>query len=217
MSDINEPVALSDELVALVQKKKDDATFTYKDWSSADLEPLRSFIRRHYRKVQKGRCAYCRRDVSLTSAANCHVEHIAPKSKYPQFIFEPKNLCVVCADCNEIKREQEVSQIEPDTVTPRKNRKAYPQSSNGFLIVQPHYDEYDEHILIYRGFYIDRSAKGHFTIGACKLNRRLREFGWDEEIVENDALMEATQKLIDAEDKPTKMAALQRIREACLP
>ncbi|KXV15621.1 hypothetical protein CR51_02100 [Caballeronia megalochromosomata] len=216
MSEIVEPVSFPPDLETLIERKKADATFTHKDWSCDELEPLRSLVRRHYRRVQKGRCAYCRKDVSLTSALNCHVEHIAPKSKYPQFMFEPKNLCVVCADCNEIKREQEVANAEPDTLASRTGRISYPRSSNGFRIVQPHFDEYSKHILVYRGFFIDRTDKGNFTIGACKLNRRLREFGWDEKIVEDGELLEASQEFIEASDAIARLAALNRIRDACL-
>jgi 5-methylcytosine-specific restriction endonuclease McrA len=216
MSEIVEAVSFPSELETLIEEKKADATFTYKDWSCKELEPVRSFVRKHYRKVQKGKCAYCRKDVSLTSALNCHVEHIAPKSKYPQFMFEPKNLCVVCADCNEIKREQEVTNAEPDTVAPLSGRISYPRTSKGFRIVQPHYDEYSKHILVFQGFYIDRTDKGNFTIGACRLNRRLHEFGWDEEIVEDGELLDASKDLIEADDTVSKLAALNRIRAACM-
>ncbi|MGF6243474.1 hypothetical protein P3T42_005238 [Paraburkholderia sp. GAS38] len=217
MSDIAEPVELTPELTDLVAAKAGDPTFTHQDWGCAELEPYRSFVRRYYRAAQNGRCVFCRNDLSLQAAENCQVEHIAPKSRHPQFMFEPKNLCVICADCNTIKRNQEVTATEPDTVIHREGRRAYPATSNGFLIVHPHFDEYDEHILIIRGLYFDRTEKGHFTIGACRLNRRLRAFGWDEQIIDNGALMNAAQRLLDANNRLDQLAALQRVREACLP
>lgn len=215
MSDIMNPVVLTNALSALVAEKKKDATFSYKNWGDDDLLDFRSFVRRHYRTEQRARCAYCREKLSLQSAANCHVEHIAPKSKYQGFMFEPRNLCVVCADCNSIKREQEVCNDEPDTVTRGARRKTYPRSSNAFLIVHPHYDVYSEHILVTSGFYVDRTDKGYFTIGACRLNRRVREFGWDEAFVEDESIFDAARSLLEAKDRKSRLSALQRIREAC--
>lgn len=191
--------------------------YSHGDWSHADLEPLRSYVRAHYRKQQRGICAFCREPVSLYSAENCQVEHIAPKSLHLRFMFEPKNLCVICADCNFIKRNQEVTVEVPDTVAKSRGRQRYPRASKSFLIVHPHFDRYDEHIVVYRGFYFDRTDKGHFTIGACKLNRRLRQFGWDEEAIENPDLFAAAKLLLEAKDRPAKLAALQALREACLP
>jgi len=106
-------------------------------------------------------------------------------------MFEPKNLCVVCADCNEIKREQEVANEEPDPVHNGKTRKLYPRSSRSFRIVHPHFDVWEKHIQKFGPVFADKTDKGHFTIGACKLNRYLRKFGWesdyDDEEISADA------------------------------
>ncbi|CAG9225640.1 HNHc domain-containing protein [Paraburkholderia sabiae] len=215
MSDITKPVVLTNTLSTLVAEKKNDANFSYKNWGDDDLLDFRSFVRNYYRTAQRARCAYCREKLSLQSAANCHVEHIAPKSKYQSFMFEPRNLCVVCADCNAIKREQEVCNDEPDTVARGPNIKNYPRSSNAFRIVHPHFDVYGDHILVTSGFYVDRTEKGHFTIGACRLNRRVQEFGWDETFIEDESIFDAARSLLEATDRKTRLSALQRIREAC--
>ena len=43
-------------------------------------------------------CSYCGRG----GADGCvlHVDHIKPRSKYPQLALEPSNLQVLCEDCN---------------------------------------------------------------------------------------------------------------------
>lgn len=181
MSDIKSPVSFTSDLLQTIASKMGSPTFTHRDWGSPDLEAVRSHIREHYRTEQKGFCAYCRGSVSIQSASNCHVEHIAPKSRYQNFMFEPRNLCVVCADCNEIKREQEVTNEEPDPVYKGKGRKLYPRSSRTFKIVHPHFDVWDHHIQKFGPVFADKTDKGHFTIGACKLNRYLRKFGWESE------------------------------------
>lgn len=188
----------------------------HRRWSNNELMDLRIYIRNHYRDEQLGYCAYCRKDVSLTSVMNCHVEHIAPKSLYPQFMFEPKNLCVACADCNEIKREQEILQSCPDTVIKGKERTTYPRSSGAFYIIHPHFDNYDEHILIHNGYYIDLTDKGHFTIGACKLNRRIRRFGhieYAQEATEDLELLQSMSDFISGTSFFDKSKALKKIKK----
>jgi len=207
MADIGKPIVFTREQKQLIADAVATPSFTHRDWGAEDLEPLRSAVREYYRVKQKGRCAYCKKDVSLRSASNCHVEHIAPKSKYQQFMFEPKNLCVICADCNEIKREQEVHVREPDTIAPKKAPKQYPRSSNAFRIVHPHFDTYDDHIFVFGQFYVDKSDKGLFTIGACMLNRKLRKFGWTPEF-DQAAINEAAGKLLEAKDPNERTHAM---------
>lgn len=211
MTDIAMPVTFTDDMTQVIMSKMSDPTFTYHEWGADDLMALRRHIRDHYRRVQRGSCAYCKKDISLQAAENCHVEHIAPKSKYQSFMFEPKNLCVICADCNVIKREQEVLQEEPDPVVRRGTRKRYPRSPGAFKIVHPHFDVYDDHIEIFGSFYCDKSDKGHFTIGACKLNRKLRMFGWENAYDDAD-VASAAEQYLEAEDPIARVKALQALK-----
>lgn len=211
MSDISIAVTYTPTLQVLIEGKAACTSFSHTDWSGDDLAPLRQFIRDHYRSQQAGVCSYCRGPVSLRSTANCHVEHIAPKSKYLEFIFEPKNLCVICADCNEIKRSQETLNEVPDTVVKGNARRQYPRSSGAFKIVHPHFDKWEEHIEKFGLFYADKSDKGHFTIGACRLNRRLREFGWEGEYDDADVAT-AAQTYLDCQDPLKRQRALLSLK-----
>ena len=197
MADINNQVVFSEEIQQQIDAKVAQEEFNYTKWGEADLQTVRSYIRNFYKNEQTGICAYCKGSVSLISALNCHVEHIVPKSLHFDFIFTPKNLCVICADCNTIKREQETLGVIPETL---ENAQAvlYPRTSNSFKIVHPHFDVYSEHILIKNGFYVDKSMKGHFTIGACKLNRRLHIFGY--EITEDERIDEMMFSYLDEKD-----------------
>ncbi|EMH3447797.1 hypothetical protein V6H34_004992 [Vibrio harveyi] len=212
MADINVCVSFSADINTLIAGKLADEEFNHRCWGEDSLLSLRQTIRAHYRIVQSGKCSYCQNPVSLRSASNCHVEHIAPKSKYLNFIFEPKNLCVVCADCNEIKREQEVLNEVPDTVVNGAGRSQYPRSSSAFKVVHPHFDNYADHIEIFNGFYVDLSVKGHFTIGACKLNRHLHEFGWEQEYISEDVISEQMNSFLDSNDAIEKHQALDNLK-----
>ncbi|WP_318486493.1 HNH endonuclease [Photobacterium leiognathi] len=211
---IRNPVIYSEDLESLMASTQSSEGFSHTSWSIADLQVLRVHVRNHYRIQQQGICAYCRQRVSLKSAANCHVEHIAPKSKYPQFMFEPKNLCVACADCNEIKKEQETMGEEPDPICNGDDRVRYPRAASSFYIVHPHFDDYDEHIEIFNGHYVDKTDKGHFTIGACKLNRRLRAFGWEETLISEPELNCLMTDFLGADDAIVKNEKLQSIKRA---
>ncbi|WOC25028.1 HNH endonuclease [Pseudoalteromonas sp. N1230-9] len=208
---INNTICFSGDDNALIEDKLRLATFSHLDWSANELMPIRSKIRNFYRDEQRGVCAYCKDDVSLRSASNAHVEHIAPKSLYLSFMFEPKNLCVICADCNEIKRNQEVMNEAVDTFS--NNVKSYPRSSGAFKIVHPLFDNYDEHILKKGRVYIDRSTKGAFTIGVCKLNRYFHEFGVDDEFVNDEELVGQMNEYIGSQSTLQKAGILNRLRD----
>ncbi|MBN6518277.1 hypothetical protein JZM36_15555 [Acinetobacter pittii] len=212
MPDINNCISYDLEINKIVEEKIKDPNFKYKNWSDEDLEKVRKNIRDYYRKEQKGRCVYCREPLSLQSASNCHVEHILPKSKYTSFIFEPKNLCVICADCNEIKREQETLEHSYQLLK-RSSIVRYPKSSNAFLIVHPHFDDYDDHIkIIHGGYYIDLTPKGNKTIGVCKLNRFTQKFGWPDEPSTLDEVLQTAQMLIESQSKEERFKKIKQLQ-----
>ena len=54
-------------------------------------------------------------------------------------MFEPKNLCVSCIDCNLEKKDKKV--------TISKAKKKLPNNSSDYLIVHPHFDTYNDKIV----------------------------------------------------------------------
>ena len=217
MADIKQSIKYNEPQNALIEAKLRDTSFTHSKWGEVDLKDLRKAIRKFYRQQQDGFCSYCRGPVSLQSAGNCHVEHIAPKSKYRDFIFEPRNLCVICADCSEIKRNQEILGDEPDTVENGSKRKRYPRSSNAFRVVHPHFDNYYEHIEIFGDyFYVDKTVKGGHTILYCKLNRRLHKFGWQREYTENAVIMDKAGKLLAETNSSRQRQLIEEIAKLLL-
>lgn len=214
MPDIDRPVEFNEAALASIEAVTSQPGFRYQDWGGEALEGVRSFIRNHYRIVQFGRCSYCRNTVSLDSALNCHVEHIVPKSLHPEFMFEPRNLCVVCADCGGIKRNQETAATIMETIQGAAGRVQYPRSSGAFLIVHPHFDVYGEHIHIILGrYYVDKSDKGAFTIRACELNRHLRIFGWDPRLFDEVELEAAMRAYLDGQGVGDRVVALARLKD----
>ena len=212
MADINTPVSYDGSIEALVRNKLSDPTFTYKNWDDDDLAVFRKLVRDHYRTEQNGSCAFCKAPISLTAAANCHVEHLVPKSKRREFIFEPKNLCVICADCNQIKRAKETEGTETDPLKRGDKAQLYPRSSKAFLIVHPHFDIWDEHIAQFGKLYVDLTDKGHYTIGVCVLNRQLRKLGWEAVVTDEAQLRRAVLTWLNSTDSITAARALAVMR-----
>lgn len=199
----------NDEL-ALIRAKKLEG-FTHHDWSHETLMSLRSRIRDFYRREQNGHCAYCMQTISLQAAANAQVEHILPKSKHEAFIFEVKNLCVICADCNQAKgAKNALIGEEIDTVQNLPRR--YPTSSARFLIIHPAIDVYREHIAINGKIYIDLTPKGHFTIGTCNLNRFTQKFGIEQSMLDDYGIFQLLESYSSG-GAQEKRNAFERIRE----
>jgi len=212
MPDILNTYVYSSEFEKRLKEKFSKTGINHSNWGDEDISDIRSSIREFYRNEQKTKCSYCKQNVSIQSASNCQVEHIVAKSQHFEFIFEPKNLCVICADCNEIKRNQEVLNELP-IVTIKSKIKNYPRSSNAFKIVHPHFDNYDEHLLIINGFYFDKSTKGGYTIVFCNLNRRLHKLGYENPIFSDIQLMELMRAYLTEVDALKKIYILKRLRE----
>ncbi len=116
-----------------------------------------------------------------------HVEHIASKSKYPQYMFEPRNLCVACPECNAAKADREALATPLVVGVPSRR---YPQNSDDFRIVHPHLDTYSTHIRRAGFMYFDLTPKGAYTIYVCHLGRYLQTVGMTESLF-NDLEMVA--------------------------
>lgn len=198
----------SEEQITIVKKQPLD----HKVWGCDELESIRCDIRNHYRKEQKGICAYCENPISLTSARNANVEHIVAKSVQPEFMFESLNMCVICADCNEIKRDQEIRNDVP-VVLSNEKAKQYPRSSGAFKIVHPHFDVWNEHVIKMGVIYIDRSAKGAYTILTCKLNRYVHAFGISDAYISDAELIKQATKVVESVNDFDKANETNRLRQ----
>jgi uncharacterized protein (TIGR02646 family) len=181
---IKTPITFDEDDISLISEIKYREGFDSKSWGIDELAPLRSRIRQYYRDVQNGVCPYCQERIATRSAGNAQVEHIIPKIEHINFMFEPKNLCVSCGDCNEYKSKNSVTKND-FTVCNNHNPQRYPISKNTFKIVHPHFDTYEEHLIKEGLFYRDLTPKGHFTIGICKLNQRSANYGRDPESLDD--------------------------------
>jgi hypothetical protein len=132
-------------------------------WSNEEVTAVRKEIKDHYIQEQSHRCAYCRHAIYTNNNAVWDAEHIISKANNPKFMFEPRNLAVACKDCNGAKSEQEVRS------TPKVS---FPSTSEDYLIVHPHFDDYGAHIgWIGELCFARTRGKGTKTIAMCNLSR----------------------------------------------
>lgn len=142
----------------------------YNIWNSEgrDMTRLRKTLRDYLLPYLKFRCCYCQQRKTERHGLTWDIEHIAPKSLYPQFLFNPKNLAVSCKECNIAKGEKNTLSRSCKTI--------YPDSSSHFLIIHPYYDTYSDHIEIVRcgdqqTYRVKNAHKGKSTYMMCDLIR----------------------------------------------
>ncbi|PMO67578.1 HNH endonuclease [Vibrio splendidus] len=171
-------------------------------WSNDEINMVKREIKSHYKSVQNLTCVYCRKIYPVQHSGVWDVEHIAPKSISPQFMFTPNNLCVACKDCNTEKSSKNVL-VNRALVN-------YPQRTEAFVIIHPHFDSYEDHIGIHLDrIYSPKSDKGRKTIEYCGLLRFSYEsVGWDASVAQRPSVMQIAQNLLSAND-PVAVAHLQ--------
>jgi uncharacterized protein (TIGR02646 family) len=114
------------------------------DWSTKDgpygmlVVNFRAEAKDHYYRQQRRRCCYCSvelQDHKLTYDA----EHILNKAEYKEYMFEPANLAVACKHCNGSKSNRPISATGKRFAT-------LSTTSDEYVIVHPHLDEWDHHL-----------------------------------------------------------------------
>lgn len=165
MLNLFEPVQFTAEEKAFI-----DATLKPlgKDgWSNTDsaTKAIKHHISKHTIIAQGGRCAYCEK---VLAEGDVDIEHIAPKTHYGEFTFEPYNLVSSCTCCN-----APVNKGQKKTIVDPVNKAAYDQ--NEFSMVHSYFDNPDDHIKYKdpeRIFYDENNCteKGKATI---------KLFNWD--------------------------------------
>lgn len=96
------------------------------------------------------KCMYCESKISHTYYGD--IEHIKPKSKFPELEFKWENLGFVCAICNGIKKDKF------DDKTP---------------LINPYEENPEDHVIVIGSFVKQKqgSERGELTIREIDLNR----------------------------------------------
>ncbi|WP_208488957.1 HNH endonuclease [Escherichia coli] len=104
---------------AISENKLDDKV---KVWEHKLLKSMRRELKQYILSNRNDgfKCAYCLKDFHNEHNMNIDVEHILPKSQYPEYTFTLKNLAVACKRCNLLIKRNDVSFLNANFI--RKNR-----------------------------------------------------------------------------------------------
>ncbi|MGI7029369.1 HNH endonuclease [Raoultella ornithinolytica] len=165
---INRPIVYSVNAQAHVNTFNGDAT--HWDGTCTVRKNFRKEVRDYYRDEQGFICPYCGRLREEFHGGQWDIDHIIPKSSYPEYLYTPRNLAVTCKDCNTYKSK------DNPLLSPLAHQSPYPNNSEYYKIIHPHFDLYDDHIRLTR----DRNGrschevitdKGRETFNVCNLIR----------------------------------------------
>jgi uncharacterized protein (TIGR02646 family) len=122
-----------------------------------------SQLKVHLAALQNNRCCYCRSFLQNISYAK-PIEHILPRSIYPQFSMEYFNLALACFNCNQAKKIQNWSSL------PKRARRYYRHlAPTNFF--HPRFHDYNEHIAFEHR---DNNSGAYFIyVGRTSIGRRL--------------------------------------------
>lgn len=147
-------------------------------WDDALAEPIKTKIKSHL-LTQGDLCCYCLRSMHGWHRMTIDVEHVLPKSPYPLFTFEPKNLNLSCKRCNMRIKGERVSFFLGTTST------AAQFISGEYSFIHPNLDDFDKHIgiiiiqfnkkLLVKYKVADGSTKGAETYSFFRLNELERD------------------------------------------
>ncbi|MBZ7507809.1 HNH endonuclease [Klebsiella michiganensis] len=190
----------------------------YKIWNNTKgvITIIRKQIRRHYLNEQGKHCAYCRMYNHSSHGLSWDIDHILPKDKFPQFLFQPLNLILACRACN-IAKKDDVYLVDKSNVSKYK----YPHNSDDYEIIHPHFDSYEDNISIERVgkyySYSPKTPKGEKTIIACELTRYslIESYSTDD----IDVLRAISKQVLDNEpfiDEPDFISIPPEIKEEIL-
>ncbi|NIG16790.1 HNH endonuclease [Pantoea sp. Cy-640] len=198
-------VNYSEKALLKIKEKLKSNGFCGSYWSDDDIDFIRKEIKYHYIKAQAYTCVYCKQVIKSTNGRVWDIEHIISRELACEFMFEPKNLCAACPECNHRKGAHRVTQS--------KARRRLPSKSDDYSIVHPHFDNYDEHIEAIKPgeFYISKTQKGEKTISLCGLNRFYEFAGYDEAVTSNNQILQYANMLSNIKDESQKKICLRNI------
>ncbi|PAE08250.1 TIGR02646 family protein [Terribacillus saccharophilus] len=105
-------------------------------------------IKEGLREETYGKCAYCESKIEHISYA--HIEHILPKTIFPELTYEWNNLTFCCERCNKLKGDY---------------------YNNDMKLVNPYEDDLDSIFLFLGPTIVYKDIQGQFTIDKLQLNR----------------------------------------------
>lgn len=136
MLDLNNPITYTAAEQTVIDMVLASKRTGKERWSDNRTKRIKNRISTHCLAEQQCYCAFCE---GLVNEGDAPIEHISPKGRTPDFVYEPYNLVVSCTRCNSPKIKGEKPTIV-GAVNP-----VY--ASNNFRLVHPRLDNPNQHIV----------------------------------------------------------------------
>lgn len=117
--------------------------------------------------IQHEKCSWCMLPVGEIGRRTAHRDHIAPKSKHPQWTFLPINLVISCEYCNGFAVKGSIDTIETSAAS---------YEDCAFYVIHPYLDDPSQHLSFLpmddgsKILIQSLSTKGTWTIEKLKLD-----------------------------------------------
>lgn len=127
-------------------------------------DKLKRMIRKRLWQHQNGICVYCQREIEkhTLTIIDEHIEHILPKSKYPQLALSAYNLALACSTCNYNKGQMDIigtvqlqNKLQNICFNDLYDENFLKNINNThYAIMHPYYDDYNSNIVIENFVYL---------------------------------------------------------------
>ena len=146
-------------------------------WAHADAAPLKAKMKPYLLRKTSDCCCYCRRSMHQWHGLTIDIEHVLPKAKgkYPQFMFDLRNLSVACKRCNMGIKRQDIGFYLGG------GGEADPFQSQYYELIHPNADNIDDHLefvslqhnnkLMIKYKVVNGSRKGGYSYAYFKLEK----------------------------------------------
>lgn len=125
--------AVYKRLIKISKPKHKDA------WEDKSIIAAKSQIKELLKIKHKHQCCYCRRSFVGEFNMVIDIEHVLPKEKFPEWIFEIENLSLSCKRCNMNVKNDDIEFYKEQVGT-------YSRDSDAYKIIHPNYDDWNLHM-----------------------------------------------------------------------
>lgn len=193
-----------------VKEKINSETFCLETWSDNDISDIKDSIKQFYIHEQQFTCPYCKQIIRSTNGRLWDIEHIIPRENEKNFMFSEQNLCVSCPDCNNRKGATKISTS--------KAQKKLPTRPDLYIIIHPHFDEYEQHIEVIKAgaYYVAKTKKGEKTIIICGLNRFYEFAGYNQEVTSDNQIFQLANALTNSQTELEKKQIRRQLAYAAM-
>lgn len=155
---------------------KDSITKGHKSWKDECLTVLKAKIKEYLKARQRFVCCYCLRSFHGEFNFVIDIEHILPKHKHTEHMFELENLAASCKRCNMKMKGRRIDFLKDSFIG-----SSDPFAKEHYLFIHPNRDVFEDHIdyeyhqkgrdimVFYRP--IKDSSKGKYNIDFFKLEQ----------------------------------------------